>query len=180
MAVTLTSAQLTTLQAFITANAVLAAFPLTVDGHYDLSVFMNAQVAVPDFWTWRSAVSRADIYNTQDFAGNFWDWTTYKNQGVAEQNAWTQMFMGDLTDFTRTNLRSGIAAIFTGSAAATDQRDHCFSVGRALATWTGKCFAVTSLAPPTPSGAIGSETAVATPTVTAVTPDDVQAARNLP
>jgi len=102
---------------------------------------MNAE-ASPAFWAWRTNVSRSQIYNLTDNEGNSFNWTTYKNQGATEQNAWVQMFMGDQADFSQDNLRAGIAAIFTGSAAATAQREHILSIGRGKATRFQKVFAV--------------------------------------
>lgn len=174
----LTLAQLQTLKTAINADPALSSFPMNSDGYFDLATKLNTDIAAPDFWVWRMAVSRADIYNTQDFEGNFWSWTLYKGQSAVEQGAWVQMFMGDVTDFSRTNLRAGITAIFTAAAAV--QATHCFSVGRIKAVLIEKIFAVASVAPPTPSGALGSTTAVATALVHSVSPAEVSDARNLP
>lgn len=104
--------------------------------------------ASPSFWCWRTNVSRAEVYTKQnDLAVSgaqtgFWNWTTFKNQGATEQTAWIQMFMGDQANFAAQNIRDGIGAIFTGSAAATAQRDHCLAVGRRVATRLEKLLAV--------------------------------------
>lgn len=111
--------------------------------------------ASPDFWVWRTNVSRAEIYNTASPTGSFWDWTTYKNQGASEQNAWTQMFMGDAADFSRQNLRDGIGKIF---GAANAQTTHCLAMGRRLATRLEKVLATGtgSAASPAVMGAEGA------------------------
>lgn len=101
---------------------------------------MNTE-ASPAFWVWRTNVSRSMVYTLTDNEGGTFNWTTYKNQGATEQNAWVQMFMGDEADFSQDNLRAGVAAIFTGSAAATAQRDHILSIGRGKATRFQKVFA---------------------------------------
>lgn len=147
----MTSAQLATLKADIIADGTLNAFPNNSDGAVAIAAIYNV-TASPDYWVWRTSVSRDDIYNTQDFESNFWNWTTYKNQSAVEQNAWVQMFMGDRANFSAANLRAGVAAIFTGSAPANAQRDHCLSVGRRKATRFEKLFATgagTSTAPST-------------------------------
>ncbi len=105
-----------------------------------LAAYEN-QPATPDFWIWRTSVSRADVYNTVDWEAGVWNWTTYKNQQVTEQNAWTQIFMGDQADFSQDNVRAGITSIFTGSAPAVAQQNHCLSVGRRKATRFEKVFA---------------------------------------
>jgi len=85
-------------------------------------------------------VTREEIYNSTSPDATTWNWTTYKNQSATEQNAWTQMFMGDRANFAQANLRAGIAAIFTGSAQANAQRDHCLAMGRRKATIAEKLF----------------------------------------
>ena len=145
----LSQAQLQALKADILADPALANQPKNADANTLIAAVYNL-TASPAYWVWRTAVSRADIYNTLDFEGNSWNWTTYKNQGIAEQNAWTQIFMGDQANFAQPNVRAGVAAIFTGSGAANAQRDHCLSVGRRQCTRAEKLFAAglgTSVAP---------------------------------
>lgn len=154
----LTAPQLAALKADVAANANLIPAGYEWTGAYaglainSLPNDQDANTAIagwynlatdPAFWVWRSRVSRSDVYNTtSDLSpATHWNWTTYKNQSVTEQNAWTQMFMGDQADFSKPNLRAGIAAIFTGSAQANAQRDHCLAVGRRAATRAEKLLA---------------------------------------
>lgn len=146
----LTPAQLATLKADILADPVLAAIPNNADGHFAIAAIYNLIVS-PDYWVWRTAVSRSEIYNDVSPAGTSWNWTTYKNQGATEQNAWTQMFMGDVANFAKQNLRDGIGAIFTGSAQANAQRDHCLAMGRRKAKRAEKLFATGNGSTSTPS-----------------------------
>lgn len=138
----LTSQQLATVKADIAANQDLA----SAQGSDAVAELYNAE-ASPPYWVWRTDVSRADIYTSQnDLAVSgaqtgFWSWTTYKGQSVTEQNAWVQMFMGDRADFSKANLRAGVAAIFTGTAAATAQANHCLAIGRRKATRLEKLLA---------------------------------------
>jgi len=86
---------------------------------------------------WRNNVTRAEIYHgTSDplLAGGSattWSWTIYKGQSVPEQNAWVQMFMGDSADFTLTNLRAAVSAIF---GAANAQTAHVAAIAKRFAT----------------------------------------------
>src|SRR5687767_15112605 len=128
----LTTAQLQALKALIVSDPVLNAQPMNSDGA-DFIAKELAKPATPDFWVWLTNVSRADLYHKPSPAGSSWNWNTYKAQSVTEQNAWVQMFMGDFADFSLANLRSGVAAIFQGSQAQNDQRDHCLAVGRRAA-----------------------------------------------
>lgn len=129
----LSTAQLAAIKADILANPALSGQPNNSDGNAAIALVYNA-VAAPDYWVWRSDVSRAQIYSDTGDGSSTWNWTTYKNQSATEQNAWVQMFMGDKADFGKVNLRAGVAAIFTGSAQANAQRDHVLSVGRRKAT----------------------------------------------
>lgn len=166
----LTPEQLASLKALIVGNPTFNAYSNTPDGAFDLAALLNTGVTSPAFWIWRTSVSRAQIYNEVGPDATSWNWTTYKNQGATEQNAWVQMFMGDQADFTQANLRAGIAAIFTGGAAATAQRDHILGVGRRSATHIEKLFATGT----------GSTASPAIATVTSVTYVEVFTARNLP
>lgn len=166
----LTASQLQALKAAIAADAALAALPNTPDANDQIAAAFNAN-ASPDFWVWRTNVSRQEIYNTTDDLAGTWNWTTYKNQGVAEQNAWTQMFMGDAADFSQANLRAGVSAIFTGSAAATAQVNHILAVARRKARRIEKTLA-------TGTGSTGSPAVMGYEGT--ITYTDVEAARNLP
>lgn len=143
----LTPAQKVTLKTYIQANS--DTNTLFVNGDLGgLADLLNTENTVPSaFWVWRPDVSRSDIYTKQNdltVSGSqtgFWSWQTYKGQAIAEQNAWVQMFMGDQADFSASNLRDGIDKIFTGSAAATAQRDHCLAIGRRKATRAEKALA---------------------------------------
>lgn len=110
---------------------------------------LNAS-ANPSYWAWRTSVSRAEVYNlTSDLPSN-WDWTFYKNQSATEQNAWVQMFMGDVADFSKNNLRGGIAKIFTAGSSAN--RDHAFAIGRRLVSVLEKLFVIAVTSPQANSG----------------------------
>ncbi len=114
------------------------------------------QVATPAFVVWRTNVSRSEIYNKTSDEATTWDWSKYKAQSVTEQNAWTQMFMGDLADFSQANLRAGISNIFTSASAVN--ATHAFAVGKRSATFLEKQLAAGtgSLASPAVMGFEGS------------------------
>lgn len=141
----LTAAQVTQYGATIKAN--ILASPDLVGQQDTVIADLYNLAASPTYWVWRTTVSRSDLYTKQNdlaIAGaqtGFWNWTTYKNQGVAEQNAWVQMFMSDVATFAAQNIRDGIAAIFTGSAQATAQVNHCLSIGRRQALRIEKLLA---------------------------------------
>jgi hypothetical protein len=98
--------------------------------------WLNADSAT---WCWRTAVSRAELYNKTSVNNTTWSWQFYKSQSVTEQNAWVQMFMGDQADFSQDNLRAGIAVIFTSASAVN--ATHALAIGKRLATRGEKVFA---------------------------------------
>lgn len=157
-----TPAQLTTLKTFANANQEAAGY-ITAGNDSALTAWFNTLSA---YVAWRTDVSRADIYHRTSPDATTWNWTTYKNQGVAEQNAWVQMFMGDIANFALLNLRAGVSAIFTGSAQANAQRDHCLAMGKRVCRRVEQALAVgtgTSADPGTMSfeGAISTDDAAA-------------------
>ena len=156
----LNSAQIATLKADIIAKqgAVLAAFfvnPTNVnwDG---VAGFYNT---VGTFMVWRTDVTRAEIYHKTSAEATTWSWTFYKNQSVPEQNAWTQMFMGDRADISLPNLRAGIDAIFTAGSAVN--ATHAKAVGKRACTTLEQLLAtgIGTLAAPATMGAEGTITA---------------------
>lgn len=166
----MTPAQLQALKNAIVADPVLNAFPNNPDGNTAIQEAFKA-IVTPTHWVWRTRVTRAEIYHKSSPTGSIWNWTTYKNQAVAEQGAWTQMFMGDAADFSLPNLRAGVGAIFTGSAQANAQRDHVLAHGRRPANRLEKLFAVGTGTDADPAlMAIEGEVSI----------QDIETARNLP
>lgn len=112
---------------------------------------MNA-VAAPDYWVWRSTITRSEVYHQPSATGSFWDWLTYKNQSQGEQGAWTQMFMGDIGPCGLVSFRAGVLSIFAGTGAQLTQRTHVFGCFRRKATIAEKLFAVAVVNPPANTG----------------------------
>lgn len=149
----LTNAQLATLKAAIAADSNLNQYPNNGDGNAEIQAKLNV-VASPDRFIWRSSITRSQIYHSTSAEGTSWNWNTYKAQSVPEQNAWTQMFMGDSVDPSLDNLRAGVAAIFSGSAAQNAQRDHVYAVAKRKAT-RGEALFVTGTGSQAVPGKLG-------------------------
>ncbi len=190
----LSQAQLTALKNDIAANTNTIQFgPNTVqikdlpnnpDANVEIAAWYNG-TATPTFWVWRPDISRSEVYHATSPASTTWNWATYKAQSITEQNAWTQMFMGDVGPIGQVNFRAGIAAIFTGSQSQTDQRNHCFACGRRAASRAEKLLSTAVVNPPANTGntsgdAQGSATNPNNITLSgSLTGDDVTNARNL-
>lgn len=147
----LTSSQKSAIKALIVGDNALNSYPNNSDGNFEIAKLLNVE-ANPAYWVWKTNVSRSDIYNETSDTASVWNWTTYKNQSATEQNAWTQMFLNDHANFSKVNLRSGVAAIFSGSAQANSQRDHIFATSRRKATVAEKTCAVAVTSPPANTG----------------------------
>lgn len=179
----LTAPQLATLKAAITADPTLAAFPMTGDGYNDLAIFLNGSVATPDFWVWRELVSKNEYTQGTSLDGTTFNWTGtgFITRAVGERDAWRELFNASgAVNVALVSVRQAFNDIFSGATApAPANRTHLLTTSRAKATRIQKIFAIASAAPPTPSGALGSTTAVATSVVSSVTPAEVETARNL-
>lgn len=178
----LTAPQLPTLKAAITADSALNVFPMSGDGYNDLAILLNQTLASPDFWIWPPAVAKEAYTQGTSVDGTTFNWTGtgYITRSVGERDAWRELFSSaGMLNPSLVSVRQAINDIFSGATApAPANRTHLLTVSRAKATRIQKIFAVASAAPPTPSGALGSITAVATIVVSSVTPADVEAARN--
>jgi hypothetical protein len=153
----LTSIQLPTLKDNILANTTLIdgvamnLLPRSADNDLKIANWYNL-IRSPDYWAWRTNISRAELYHSTSSIGTTWNWATYKAQNVTEQNAWSQMFMGDTGPIGLVNFRAGIAAIFNGAGAPTDQRNHCLAAGRRLVRNIEHLFITAVVAPPANTG----------------------------
>lgn len=163
----LSPAQISVLAADILVNTKVIPFgPLTgmqvkdvppsQDNAVEVAKFYS-QPATPNWFVWRNDVSRSEVYNNTPFDVDgttllSWDWTTYKNQTVAEQNAWVQMFMGDQCNMGAMNNRRAVLAIFGTAAAGNAQRAHVFGVSRRPALWIEKLFSLQITGAPANTG----------------------------
>lgn len=128
----LTAQQQNTIKAHILATPELAA--LANIGDDTAIANWYKEIASPNYFVWRTAVSRSEVYHGITAEGTVFDWQTFKSQSVTEQNAWVQMFMGDNAPFNKLSFRNGVFSIFSGSGAQNLQRAHIFNCGRRLAS----------------------------------------------
>lgn len=172
----LTPAQQTTLKTYINGIPALAAYPLTGDGYFDLAARLNTELAAPDFFVWKERLAWEDVRN------NGFAWVEVDGLTIGKARIWEWMFPTEVSTINpaKQNIRAGIEECWKGTAARLAVQASVFGHCTKKATHVEKCFAAASVAPPTPSGNLGTSTNVATAAVTAVTPFDVEAARNLP
>ena len=69
----LTPPQLATLKTDILADATLNAFPNTADGAFEITTAYNI-VASPDFWVWRTSVTKDELVAGVSVDGTTFNW----------------------------------------------------------------------------------------------------------
>lgn len=173
----LTAAQLQAIKAAIVGDPVLAAFPNTADGNFEVAAALNT-TAVPDYWVWRSFVPDTEIYEATTADGTSWSWPVYIARSVAERSAWDLMVRTKQgINPSLANVRTAVADIFSG-AGGLPQRTHLLAIARRRAR-----LAERILAAATPNG-VGTRGSTANPDTMmfegSLTYADVQQARDLP
>lgn len=170
----LTAAQLITLRDSILADPVLATKPSGPDGSYEIAASYNL-IAAPDFWVWRSSVTKDELVNSTSVDGTTFSWTGagFITRAQGERDAWREMFSGNNTvNPSLAQVRQAFADIFSGNTApAPANRTHLSTVSRRRATRAEKLFALGpgTTASPAIMGFEGT-----------LNYQDVEAARNLP
>lgn len=135
----LTPAQKATLKAAIAADSQLNAFLNNTDGAFAIAAILN-MTASPDYWVWRSKVTQEEAVGTTTEDGTVWSWTTYIGRSQGERDGWREMFADTgAINPSKTNVRQGLADIFSGAGGAT-QRTHLLTVSRRRATRSEKLF----------------------------------------
>lgn len=133
----LTHDQLLTIKANIAANPDLNAHPDDPDGNNAIAALYNLP-AVPDYWVWRTNVSRGEILHTTSVDG-----TTFKFAGGAgggyitrdqgERDAFGLLFADGAVDARQLNVRQAFTDIFSGANGLAN-RTHCATIARRKAS----------------------------------------------
>lgn len=162
----LTTAQLQTLKTFLDAN--LSGLP-----DEEASAALNLS-ASPDFWVWRTRVSKAELVGSTSVDGTTFAWngSGFIGRSQGERDAWRELFNGSgFCNPSMPNVRTAFQDIFSGGTApAPANRAHLAAMCRRLATVAEELFAAGtgSTASPAVMGAEGL-----------LTSTDVSTARNL-
>lgn len=163
----LTQAQWTALKNDIIAATdaecvALEADPTHPDKAHAVMLLYNQTVA-PDFWVWKNSLSEWEVTQTTSVDDTTFTWVGngFITRAAGEQAAWGRLFTIGVNP-ALPSVRQAFNDILSGSGNAAANRTHLLVVARRKATRAEKLFAVASAAPPTPSGTLGSTTAVAT------------------
>ena len=92
-AVNLTGAQLLTLKTNILADSALAAVPRNADGYALIAAAYNV-LAVPDWWVWRTRVTRDELVGSTSVDGTTFNWVGagYITRTQGERDAFGAIF----------------------------------------------------------------------------------------
>lgn len=142
MALTLT--QRTALKNDINADPALSAHPNNADGHQAVADAYNL-AASPDFWVWRTQVSKHEFVGSTSTDGTNFSWggAGFITRSQGERDAWRELFNGDgFCNPSQANVRTAFLDIFSGGTApAPANRTHLATVARRKATRAEKLFA---------------------------------------
>jgi hypothetical protein len=169
----LTTQQLTAIKANILANPDLSSQPETADGAFAIAALYNL-TASPDFWVWRTFVSKAEYVQSTGPDGTVFNWTGagFITRSVGERDAWREIFNGsDSCNPSLPNVRQAFQDIFSGTGVAANNRAHLAAVSRRKATRIEKLLATGTGSTADPA-TLGYEEQV--------TYQDILNARNLP
>ena len=149
----LSSGQLATLKTHITSNGDTNA--LYVAGNLaGLADLLNAP-ASPDYWVWRTRVTKDELVGSVSIDGTTFSWTGagYITRSQGERDALSTLF--DSTGAVNPSIasvRQAFVDIFSGATSpAPENRTHLATVSRRKATRTEKLYAVGSGTTASPS-----------------------------
>ena len=132
----LSTAQLQTLKTWLLANAGAMTDQQAADA-------LNA-TASPDFWVWRTSVSKHELVTQPSVDGTTFTWAGngFITRSVGEQTCWSELFNSTLTtNPSLPNVRQAFSDIFSGTGNAAANRTHLLAAGRRKATLAEKLLA---------------------------------------
>lgn len=148
----LSTAQLQTLKADLAANAntvlvggvatAISAVPRNGDTAFAVAAWYNL-AASPDFWVWKSSVSKGELVQVTSVDGTNFNWSGngFITRSAGEQAAWREIFNGTgACNPSLPNVRQAFADIFSGTGNAAANRTHLLAIARRKASAAEKLF----------------------------------------
>jgi hypothetical protein len=141
----LTPAQRSTLKAAILADPVLSTKVSGPGTDYGVIAAALNAAASPDFWGWRTAVTKDEIVNATSQDATVFNWTGlgFITRAQGERDAWRELFsLTGTVNPSQPNIRQAFSDIFSGATApAPANRTHLLAVSRRKATLAEKLLA---------------------------------------
>jgi hypothetical protein len=150
----LTPTQTATFVTYLTVTNA-AEFATWVEGYED-QVIADAMNAInsPDFWVWRTKVTKEEITGMVSIDGTSFTWTGngFIGRTVQELLAWQELFstVDGTVNPSLPHMRAAFADIFSGTGNAASNRAHLAVVGRRKATRFERLFATGTGSAPSP------------------------------
>ena len=155
----LTQDQLTRLRDDIAAHPVWGTVPQNGNNAYTIAEAYNLP-ATPDFWVYRTALGKREIYEETSPEGTVWNWDTWMAQTATERDAWVEMFNTTVAVINPSlaQARNGINTIFKGTTGpVVAQRTHLNAMYRRLASAAEKLFVTSGAGTTSSPGLMGYE-----------------------
>ncbi len=151
----MTDSQLAVLLADMNATGLFNSLVRDSTGAAVVESYYN-QLFVPDYWVWKTSLTKEDITAKTSVDNTNWSWTAYISRSQGERDAFKEIFVsaGDnvaTVNASLVNVRSGFSDIFSGVSGAA-QRTHLLAIARRLANKFERLFSVglgTSASPST-------------------------------
>lgn len=128
----LTPAQRATLKTVAQADTTAAAL-MTAADDIGLADWFNAN-AVPDYWAWKTRLTRAEAVQGTSVDGTTFNWTGagFIGRSQGERDAWREMWNHEgACNPSLPNVRAAFADIFSGATApAPANRTHLLTMAR--------------------------------------------------
>lgn len=163
----LTTSQLQAIKTHIDASNDLNVFANNSDGNFAVAALLNI-TASPDFVVWRTAVTWDEIML------NGMDWARVDNLSVGKSRIWDWMFQNTSRSMnpSRANIRTGIEAVWVGTAADLAVRAAVYAHCKRNATRVENVLS-------TGTGTTNDPAVTGMPDGWRVSANEVEAARNL-
>lgn len=137
-----TDAQKPVIKAAMVADPVANAF-LSVGNLDGLAGWCNT-TASPDYWVWKSKLTRSQATDESSVDATTFSWTAYIARSQGERDGWREIWALGTVNPSLPQVRAAFADIFSGGTGAA-QRTHLLAVARrkagnaekVLATGTG-------------------------------------------
>ena len=135
---TFNTAQLQLLKTEINGDPTLAA--KATAGDYDgIATALNL-AAVPDYWCWKTNVTKSQVTDEPSVDGTTFSWTAYIARSQGERDGWRELFSQGGVNPSLPQVRAAFADIFSGGTGNA-QRTHLLAVARRKASRAEKVLA---------------------------------------
>ncbi|MDO8682775.1 MAG: hypothetical protein Q7N50_04765 [Armatimonadota bacterium] len=137
----LSLSQRATLKTFILNDPTLAA--QAAAEQFDLVMTALNANASPDFWVWRTSVSKNEITQETSQDGTVFNWTGtgFITRSQGERDAWSELFVDGIVNPSLVNVRQAFNDIFSGGTPpAPANRAHLLAVARRKASVLERIF----------------------------------------